>query len=99
MNNIVEECGDIKILCSSCNKHIGTVVVTRPSQNIINEVIIKCPYCGDQSFKQNIKGKIFISSANGVNIINTDTDVIESKELMIQKIIIYTQKGTKKDEI
>lgn len=89
----VEECGDINIKCSSCNKHIGVVVVTRPSKKITNEVIFKCPFCGDQSFKKEIIGNIFVSGTDKVDIMdmNSDTNTYPDGSIT-QKIIIITSK-------
>jgi phage FluMu protein Com len=62
------------IRCANCNKKLLNILKVRESETK-NYFIVKCPYCGDKSYKYEVSGKIYAGAAEGLVQVNCDTDV------------------------
>jgi len=88
----LEDDGEIKINCSSCNAHLVTLVVVRPSSSLLTKIIVECCKCGDKSFQQTVQGMFAMSPGKNVSISNTD--IVEQKkveEVVEMSVIIKTR--------
>jgi hypothetical protein len=62
------------IKCANCSKKLLTLIkVSENSQK--NYFIVKCPFCGDKSYKYEVNGKIYAGAYEGLVITNCETDV------------------------
>lgn len=78
--------GEKLLKCSACDKPLMKIVITRPEEKdpITKQVIewrlmALCPYCGDHSFEEVIKGGWTYSGIEGPNelLITEVSDLIE----------------------
>jgi len=58
---LLEDGGEVTLKCSNCDKPLVVVWRTRPNEKIGRQDIVwtlqaQCCYCGDKSFKKEIKG-------------------------------------------
>jgi hypothetical protein len=85
--------GDIIIRCSGCDMHLASLVIIRPNAPVTNEVVAKCCYCKDKSFKKEVHGMFAITPGNGTAIHNikiVDQEIKDDKVYM--NILIETRK-------
>lgn len=61
------------IKCANCSKKLLTLIKVAENETK-NYFIVKCPYCGDKSFKYEVIGKIYAGAAEGLAIIDCNTD-------------------------
>lgn len=78
--------GEKLLKCSACNKPLVKIVITRPNEldpttkNVIEwKLKADCPYCGDHSFEEVIKGGWTYSGIEGPNelLITEVSDLVE----------------------
>lgn len=62
------------IRCGNCQKRLITILKVIES-DIKNYFIVKCPYCGDKSFKYLIMGKVYIAPADNLVVGKVDTEM------------------------
>lgn len=58
--------GHVLLKCSSCQKALVDIWITKPDDNIEWKLLAKCCYCGDESLPVNIKGR-FAVAGDGIN--------------------------------
>jgi len=77
------------ICCGDCNKPLVEVVKVKESEQT-TALMVKCPYCGDNSFWCKVKGKIYIQAIEGLYMAECPT--------VVQNDIIYSKIEVKKNE-
>lgn len=65
--------------CANCGKDLIQILKVQENDQI-QEIESECPFCGDSSFVKEVSGKIYIYSLEGVVIIDSPTECIETKD-------------------
>ena len=61
----LEDGGFVSLSCSNCRKPLATLWVTKPRADIVWRVRASCPYCGDKSYIQEVRG-LFHPAGHGI---------------------------------
>lgn len=81
--------------CSSCDKELLNLIITRPNADLEGDYKCKCPYCGSYSKIKNIKGGFALEGIasiddKGHEVIHTmpkgDYDVLSDGTVVINVI-------------
>lgn len=70
--------------------------MVRPDAPLTTEMVVECPFCGDQSFRQTIKGQYCLGhlESREVTLVDTPTTVETTEEgNLLQKVLVKTEKG------
>jgi len=82
------------IACSACGKDLVEIWMVRPDAPLKTELVVSCPYCGDKSFQQNIKGQYCLGNLESreVIMVETPTKVTTAEDgSLLQKVTVQTE--------
>jgi hypothetical protein len=68
----------------------------RPDAPLVTELVVDCPFCGDKSFKETVKGQHCLGhlESGTVQLIDMSTDIEPTDDnKLLQRIHIKTCKG------
>lgn len=86
----LEDGGTVIVKCSNCKAPLAEFWITRPNEEFTWKVVVKCPHCGDKSYKTKISG--------GLHYGPTDFTLPEGNELIDKETGEVILVGTKLKE-
>ena len=84
------------IACSSCERDLVDVWITRPDFPVLQALRASCPFCEDQSYIIDVQGGFHLGPCDGVAIASCDTD--DSRYEDKDFYFITTSIGAKHDD-
>ena len=86
----------ITLKCSSCNKKLVNIWITRPDESYVWKIRAKCCYCDDHSFDLEVKGGFHFGGYCEVTNPNTEDETfytcVTKHEVENDRIVLYTEK-------
>lgn len=80
--------------CSNCGKKLAEVWITQPNFNLTSHIVVECVYCGDKSFKKEVKGAFHIGHTDKTTIDDIDYGLITDEDgKLVQDVVLRVKVG------
>ena len=80
------------IRCANCNKKLLEVIKVKEVKEMVREIKVNCPYCGDSSFLYRITGVVYTQAPDELSISDMPVDILENVIKMNVEVIKNVKK-------
>lgn len=87
----ISDLGDTHIKCSNCNKTLCCIKKLTDNTTTSN-IVVKCPYCNDRSFKTTIKGRFAFIDIDGLKITDFPMTLEKQDDGSVTQDVLVTVK-------